>query len=114
MSLDFSLVYDADFLGAKEDVEVVDLNITHNLGKMAKAAGVYDCLWRSGENDFEVAEQIIPILQSAIKDMEERPDYYKKFNHPSGWGDYDDFVPWLKDLLKSCENHPKSEIISCV
>lgn len=113
MSLDFSLYYDAEFLGSKDDVEVGDFNITHNLGEMAREAGIYDCLWRSGENGFSKAGEIISLLENAIQDMKDRPEHYKKFNAENGWGTYEDFVPWVEEVLECCQNHPKSEIVSC-
>ena len=41
MSLDFYLSYEMD----GNVVWVFDANITHNLGKMAGKAGIYDALW---------------------------------------------------------------------
>lgn len=91
--------------------EVYSTNITHNLNKMAKAAGIYRCLWRPDENGIDYAKEIIESLKSAISRMENRPDIYKEYNAQNGWGIYDDFLPWLKQLLVACEAHPYARII---
>ncbi len=55
MSLDVSLVctkwvsYDEGKTHTKEDECVYDANITHNLGKMAGQAGIYEALWTPQE-----------------------------------------------------------------
>ena len=85
-------------------------NITHNLTEMAAAAGVYECLWRPEENGFERAGQIVELLRAAIADMKARPDHYRQFNAPNGWGDYDGFLPWLERLLPVCEANPEAKI----
>ncbi len=91
---------------------VFDANITHNLGSMAAEAGIYKYLWRPEKNNIEFANQLINPLQTAIKDMEERPDYYKAFNAENGWGTYKDFVPWLKRLLQACIDNPDAKVES--
>ena len=53
MSLDVYLTrkkwisYDAGNTLAEEDETVYQANITHNLGKMAREAGIYEALWQS-------------------------------------------------------------------
>ena len=79
-------------------------NITHNLGKMAEAAGLYKALWRpyqlkegydipedeyDEEYDFEKANpvqahEIIPIIEKGLEDMIARPEYYETFNSSNG------------------------------
>lgn len=85
-------------------------NITHNLGRMAGEAGVYECLWRAPENNYNKAGQLIQPLTNAIADMEARPEHFKSFNATNGWGTYKDFLPWLKTLLQACEENPNGTI----
>ena len=103
MSLDFCL----------ERVQlttVFDTNITHNLGKMAEEAGVYDALWRPEEHDYTKARQIIPILKAGLKLLEEDPVRFEKFNSPNGWGMYEHFVPFVKEVRMACEEYPDADI----
>lgn len=85
-------------------------NITHNLGEMADMAGIYNCLWRPEENGINTAGELIPLLEKAIKDMEDRPEYYKQFDADNGWGVYDDFLPWLRRLLEKAKEYPLATI----
>lgn len=89
---------------------VHEQNITHNMTAMAEEAGIYDCLWRPKENDYWNAKDLIEPLARAIEDMKERPEHYKKFNPENGWGSYDDFVPWLEELLRACRTFPDAEV----
>jgi hypothetical protein len=91
MSLDLTLSKD-----------VYSCNITHNLNKMAKEAGIYKALWHPEEVGVWRAEDLIPILTPAIADMKNRPEYYKQFNSPNGWGTYDNFIRFLDELLEMC------------
>lgn len=85
-------------------------NITHNLGKMADAAGIYGIVWRPEENGITTAGQLIEPLEKAIADMKARPEYYEQFNSPNGWGTYENFVPWLDKYLAACKEYPDAEV----
>ena len=90
--------------------EIYSANITHNLGKMAEAAGIYDAVWRPEEHGITKAEQLIPILEKGIADMRANPTKYRAFNSPNGWGTYDNFVPWLEKYLEACRENPDAEV----
>lgn len=108
MSLDFWLNAHVDLGGPElETFNVFEVNITHNLGRMAEAAGVYDALWCSAEKS---AADIAPELEKGIALMEEDPERFRAFNPPNGWGSYDDFVPVLKSILEACKKAPKAII----
>ena len=47
----------------EEDETVYDANITHNLGKMAGEAGIYEALWRPEEIDKTKASEIVELLE---------------------------------------------------
>lgn len=95
---------------SKEEHESHWQNITHNLGRMAREAGIYDCLWRAPENGFIKASQLIEPLEKAISEMKEKPDHFKQFDSDNGWGTYKDFLPWLKTLLQACKDNPNGTI----
>lgn len=107
MSLDFDLEMEVT-----EVKNVFEANITHNLNTMADKAGIYECLWRAPENGYKTAGQIIPLLESGIKKMEEDPAHFKQFDAENGWGTYDAFLPWLKKVLSACREYPDSKIIT--
>jgi hypothetical protein len=115
--------------------EVFDANITHNLGKMAAEAGIYEALWRPAEMDPERAARIreqeaagnyhgptgayaiegeavihahdlIEPLRAGLALMESDPERFKAHNPENGWGSYDDFVPWVRKYLEACEEYP--------
>jgi len=107
MSLDFSLVdptatYNAD--------DLYWGNITHNLGKMAGKAGIYKALWRPEEIDATKASDIIPLLEKGLADLKARPEYFKKFDSPNGWGLYIHFVPFVEEVLNACKQYPEAKI----
>ena len=82
---------------------VYSSNMTHNLGRMASEAGVYDCLWRPDENGITTAAQMIEPLRAGIALLESDPERFKPLSASNGWGTYAQFIPWLKEVLAACE-----------
>lgn len=107
MSLDFSL-------SEVKETEVFSANITHNLGNMASAAGVYEALWMPEKHGFKIAKDIIPALEKGIAKMKKYPAKFKSYDAPNGWGTYDNFLPWLEKVLEACRNNPNAKIYSWV
>ena len=102
MSLDVSLIKEMP-------TSVYEGNITHNLNKMAEAAGVYTACWRPDEIGITKAQQLIEPLRAGIAKLKADPDTFKAFDPPNKWGSYDGFVQWLEDYLAACEEHPDAE-----
>jgi hypothetical protein len=107
MSLDVYLsdptaAYDVDYL--------YEANITHNLGTMANAAGIYEALWRPEEIGKTKANEIIELLEKGLADLKARPEYFKQFNASNGWGLYEHFVPFVEKYLNACKEYPKALI----
>lgn len=90
--------------------EVYSTNITHNLIRMASQIGVYNCLWCPEDVGINRAKDMITTLQDGIKRMVKEPEICRSFDSPNGWGTYDDFLPWLCDILQACETYPDSII----
>jgi hypothetical protein len=90
--------------------EVFEANITHNLGRMADAAGVYDCCWRPEEHGFTHARQLIEPLRQAVAAMRADPEKFRAHDSPNGWGKYEHFLPWLERYLAACEEYPDAEV----
>lgn len=103
MSLDISL-YDS------QGNQVFDTNITHNLGKMADAAGIYQPVWRPEEVGITRAGQMIRPLQKGLAKLVADPAKYKAYDSPNGWGLYEHFVPWLIEYLEACQAHPEATV----
>lgn len=138
MSLNVYLVqkrwvsYDKGVTYTEEENDIYEANITHNLGKMADEAGIYEALWRphrlkpeynipdgdfNAEYEFEsqsqtLAKDIIEILEKGLSDMKARPIHYQQFNASNGWGTYNDFIPWIEKYLEACKDWPESLIVT--
>jgi hypothetical protein len=128
MSLDVTIIDNfCDHCGHVESV--FDVNITHNLGEMARECGLYEAMWRpyklypgykefdnyDKEYEFEesvtvIAGDIIPYLQKGIDKLELKPEVYKEFNPENGWGDYDGLLRKAKEFLEACTNYPNAKI----
>jgi len=98
------------YLTAVRPTEVYSRNITHNLNKMAEAAGIYMHLWRPEEIGIEKAEQLIAPLTEGLEKLKAEPEHYKQFNAPNGWGMYEHFVPFVEDYLEACVGNPDAEV----
>ncbi len=137
MSLDFYLQDNYCGHCGRGD-EVFHRNITHNLGSMAKAAGIYLALWRPeefkdpaaasaasdawkegryDEGDKIMAQippvyarDIMPVLQEGLAKLEADPEHYEKYNSPNGWGLYKHFVPFVIEVLEACEKYPDAVV----
>lgn len=104
------LSYDKGKTYEEKQETVYEANITHNLGKMADEAGIYEALWRPEEINIEKASELIPLLESALFDLKSRPEYYSKFNASNGWGLYENFVPFVENYLEACKKYPDALI----
>ena len=124
------LSYDEGKTYTEDDEQVYWANITHNLGKMAGEAGIYEALWRphrlkEGYNILEsdhqaewkfeeenktTAKDIIPLLEKGLADLKARPEHFEKFNSPNGWGMYEHFVPFVEKYLEACKEYPDAII----
>lgn len=94
----------------QESDEIYSANITHNLGVMADAAGIYSCLWLPDENGITHARQLIEPLTSGLARLKADPKHYETFNAKNGWGLYKHFVPFVEKYLAACIEHPDAEV----
>ena len=93
-----------------EEEPVYHVNITHNLNNMAAAAGLYYCMWRPDENEYETAESLIHPLNCGLMDLIFRPDFFKQFNPKNGWGSYEGLLKTVKELLEACHQWPDAKV----
>jgi hypothetical protein len=87
-----------------------EANITHNLGLMAKEAGVYDLVWRPEEHGVTKAGQLIDVLRTGIPLIKKYPKRFEKLNASNGLGMYHHFVPFLDKYLEACEKWPDADV----
>jgi len=132
MSLDVSIYkkkwtsYDEGKTLEREDELLYDANITHNLGEMAREAGIYEALWRphrlkdgydipyddhKAEWEFEDSceiktTDITDIIERGLADLKANPEYFKQFDSPNGWGLYKNFVPFVEKYLEALKMYP--------
>lgn len=135
MSLDVSLnrvkyvSYDMETF-TPENEQLYWANITHNLGKMAEAAGIYDALWRpyrlhKDYKHFDIYEEemafedavsiyssdIVDTVEKGYKKLKSKPEYFSKYNSPNGWGMYEHFVPWVERYLEALKQYPEAKVL---
>lgn len=91
--------------------EIYSNNITHNLGKMATEAGIYEYLWRPEEVGISTAQQLIEPLKKALSNLVENRGHFQQFNSPNGWGTYDNFLLFVEDYLNACIANPEASVI---
>ena len=85
-------------------------NITHNLGLMAKAAGIYQHLWRPEEIGIKKASDLIEPLSEGLTKLKSDPEFFKTFDSDNGWGVYKDFLPFVESYLNACKENPDSKV----
>lgn len=103
MSLDVSLT-------EVRPTEIYWANITHNLGRMAAAAGIYKELWRPEEIGITKASQLIEPLSAGLDRLKAKPDRFRLFDAPNGWGRYEHFVPFVEQYLAACRENPEATV----
>lgn len=92
------------------DGEVYSRNITHNLGAMAREAGVYLACWRPEEMGATKAHHLIEPLRAGLMALRSDPERFRAFNPANGWGDYDGLVAFVADYLAACEEFPDADV----
>lgn len=108
--------WEEKFLGTEPVVAEIESevwysgNITHNLGKMAREAGIYMYLWRPDELGITHAKELIDPLRAGLLALRDDPEHFKTFNPPNGWGDYDGLVRFVSEYLAACEANPECTV----
>lgn len=99
--------------GQEGGTEVFSANITHNLGGMARDAGIYGVMWRPEENGIATAADMIDALESGLALLEADPDRFKAMNPENGWGSYDGLVSFVRRYLEACRENQESTVYAC-
>ena len=98
------------YLTAARPTEVFSSNITHNLNKMAEAAGIYQHLWRPDEIGVTKAVQLIDPLTEELRLLEADPAKFRLFNAENGWGKYENLVEFVREYRDACAADPDANI----
>ena len=83
-------------------------NITHNLNRMADAAGIYYHLWQPETLYIKTAGQLIEPLEQGLARLLAYPFKYRRFNPANGWGKYEDLVNFVQEYLAACKSDPNA------
>lgn len=98
-------------VNANPDVErVFEYNITHNLNRMAVAAGIYEPLWRPDEIGITKASQLIEPLSAGLERLKADPGTYRAHNPSNGWGTYEGLVTFVEAYLAACRDYPEASV----
>lgn len=92
------------------DDTIYSANITHNLGKMAEEAGIYQHLWHPDEIGITTASELIGPLWSGLARLRADPDKFTPHNPANGWGNYGNLVAFVEGYLKACEDNPAAAV----
>ena len=103
--------------------EVLWINITHNLGKMAskvpisfhtdnvrKDTDLYHIMWRpeevfTGKKEIKLKDVVEP-LTIGFNYLISREKELSKYNPENGWGHYENFVYCLPQYIRACYKWP--------
>jgi hypothetical protein len=98
------------YLSEIKEVDVFERNITHNLGKMAREAGIYEVLWRPEEIGIDKASDMIPFLEKGVEALKSDPERFKELNPENGWGRYEGLLGFARDTLAACKEYPDARV----
>lgn len=89
---------------------VYSANITHNVNKMAREAGIYEALWRPEEIGVTKARQLVPLLEAGLTVLLNDPERFRKFNPENGWGSYEGLCDFVARYIGACNEAPDAEV----
>lgn len=84
--------------------------LTHNLGPMAVHCNLYQEIWWPEELGLERAKQLIRKLQQGLAWLQSDPAFFRNFEHPNGYGTYEDFVTFVAQYAAACRRYPTARV----
>ena len=93
-----------------ESNTVYNANITHNLNRMADAAGIYQYLWRPNEIGVSKASQLVAPLENGLSVLKGDRAKFEALNPKNGWGTYGGLVSFVENYLEACKQYPQANV----
>lgn len=94
----------------KNDNEVFQANITHNLATMARSSGLYEFLWQPESIMIDRARDLIAPLEMGLIFIEGNKKYLSQFNPMNKWGNYNTLLAFVKSYLSACKKYPNARV----
>lgn len=94
----------------EEEEEFYSDNITHNLNKMADAAGLYLALWYPEKLGIIKARHLIDHLAAGIKELHACRARLELLNPSNGWGSYEGLVGFVERYHAACSRHQDANV----
>lgn len=105
MSADVWLEIDTG-AGEPTHLDGTDVNLTHNLTPMLRAAGFPG--WRAFEG--APASESAGVFAKVAAGLRANPERFRAMNPPNGWGTYEGALEVMERLRDLCARHPKATI----
>ncbi len=115
MSLDVYLESPPIDLGGPEPyvARLYNDNITHNLGPMAEAFGLYVLLWRPEECGIDEAWQLIDLLVDGLDRLAANQGEAGRYAPANGYGTYAGLLNFVQKYLEACRAFPRAKVRAC-
>jgi hypothetical protein len=108
MSLDIYLESPPCEHCGRGDDTVWQYNVTHNLARMADAAGLYQVMWRPEEIGVVTAADALPHLRAGWDRLtaNDNVDAMLALSPTNGWGTYDGLCRAVSAYIGACVDYP--------
>lgn len=108
--MSYAFHMEADLGGpAPERLDFEHLNYTYNVSPMFKRA-IPGGIGMRGL-DGKTGAELLPLLHSALVDMEAFPAAYRGMNPPNGWGNYEGACRVIRTLLDWARRAPQARLV---
>lgn len=107
--MSYDVYFKAKLEGADRFVSVGDDWISHtsNTATMMKeVCGSYPSEWNGKR-----CSDMIPILETATKELRTNSAKYRQYEARNGWGTVETTASFLNDILKNCKAYPTAVLI---
>lgn len=90
------------------------LNITHNLNRMADHCGLYEPFWRPEEMNIPQPVRAKDLLGFVVQGYEklkrEKEECIRLYTPPNKWGNYAALLEFTEDFIRICLERPHSYV----
>ena len=97
MSYDISFKVKVENVNHWIDIGDCDANITWNVGEMIRKSTGLE--WNNTENN-GFCKDIIPHIVEGLRQLENKPEFYKKYESPNGWGTIEGCKNFFRRIIK--------------